>query len=338
MIVIKAIIKKYESHLIFTALFTTVFLLIKAFFIYLLPFIIGISVAFLMHPVYAYMKNHLSFKSAFSATVISLFIFLIVILIVGFLVYLLISEIINLFSNYSDIIMKYLGNIDFIKAFSDIRLSGDLFSIISGTAMSVFKVIPVIITLVVISFAATVTFINSLSVVKKAIFSRLSNSGAEILDATISNAKSILQKFIRSYMVLYLITFVESVFVFWLVDVDYPLVFAFLAAVSDLLPVLGPGTVYIPIAVVRLLSGSFLSGISLIVLWLLISIIRQIIEPKIVSDTIKIHPLVILSALYFSIVSSNFWVLIYITLFAVVYKVLIESDILKPIFYFGKSS
>lgn len=307
-------------------------MIIKSLFIYFLPFIIGLTVSLIMYPVYSFMKKRLSFKPAFSATVITLFIFAIVIAIVLFLAYLLISEVIKLYNNNLVFFNGILSHIDLPDYLKDINISGEMFTKISDTAFGIVKVVPVSITLLIISFVSTICIINNLTTLKKLILSKVPDNIEDNFQNLLYSSRQMFRKFVHTYLLLYSLTFVESLFIFFLIDLDYKFVFAFLAAVSDLLPVLGPGTVYLTIAIVKGISGEYLSAISLVVFWGIVIIIRQIIEPKILSDNIKIHPLVILSALYFSIVSSNIWVLFYITVFVVVYKILVESEVLQPVF------
>lgn len=334
----KNFVIKHKRHLIFFAAYTVAFIIVRLFVLYLLPFIIGTIVSLIMYPVYSFMKKRLSFKPAFSATVITLFIFSIIIALISFVVYLLVFEAINLYNNNIEFFSSIFSEIDLPNTFKDIEISGDMFSKISDTAFSIVRVVPISITLIIISFVSTVCIINNLSNIKTFIMSKLRTSSTEHFQYVLDNTRSIFSKFVRSYLLLYSLTFVESLFVFYLIDLDYKLVFAFLTAVSDLLPILGPGTVYIPIAIIKIISGEYLSAITLIIFWGIVIVIRQIIEPKILSDTIKIHPLVILSGLYFSIISSNIWVLFYITILSVIYKILVESYVLKPLFNVNKQS
>ncbi len=67
----------------------------------------------------------------------------------------------------------------------------------------------------------------------------------------------------------------------------------------DILPVVGSGTVLVPWAVISMLTGNVGRGVGLIIVWVIISVIRQIIEPKIVGDTVGMHPLLTLFAMLF---------------------------------------
>lgn len=322
--------------LVFIFAFTVAFLLIKTLFLYFLPFIIGIIVSFVMYPVYKFMKSKLSFKPAFSATVITLFIFAIALSILFFVCYLIIVELINLFYNNIDFFSKYINDFDFQSFLSDYNFDFEDISKISDTAFSVFRVVPLFITLLIISFVSTICIINNLPRIRSFIASKLNDEHSKKFNTVIYNANHTLKKFMKSYLFLYFLTFVESVFIFSLIDIDYVLVFAFIAAVCDVLPILGPGTVYVPIAVIKLLYGDYFISISLIIFYLITVLVRQIVEPKIVSDSIKIHPLIIFTGLYFSIVSSCIWVLFYVTLITIAYKILVESEVLKPIFDIAK--
>ena len=66
-------------------------------------------------------------------------------------------------------------------------------------------------------------------------------------------------------------------------NVGFPLIIAIAIGFVDALPILGTGTVMIPWGVLSSLNGDFRLGISIIILWIIMSLIRQFLEPKIVS-------------------------------------------------------
>lgn len=73
---------------------------------------------------------------------------------------------------------------------------------------------------------------------------------------------------------------------------------ALLIAFSDALPILGSGTIIIPWAVICAFQGRLNLAIALMVLFVIISIVRQLLEPKVVSGQIGIHPIFTLAAMY----------------------------------------
>ena len=97
--------------------------------------------------------------------------------------------------------------------------------------------------------------------------------------------------FMISVVGLYILKFVGM-------NVKYPLLVALAIAFVDALPILGTGTVLVPWAVFSALDGDITLAIALTVLWIIMSIARQLLEPKIVSGKIGIHPIFTLIAMY----------------------------------------
>ena len=88
------------------------------------------------------------------------------------------------------------------------------------------------------------------------------------------------------------------IFMFLGLNIRYPLLIALITAFIDALPILGSGTVLIPWAIISALDGDFNLGISIISLWIIMCVVRQLIEPKLVSNKIGIHPIFTLIAMY----------------------------------------
>jgi len=73
---------------------------------------------------------------------------------------------------------------------------------------------------------------------------------------------------------------------------------ALFIAFSDALPILGSGTVMLPWAVICGMQGNLNLAIALVVLYVIITVVRQLLEPKVVSGQIGIHPIFTLIAMY----------------------------------------
>lgn len=69
-------------------------------------------------------------------------------------------------------------------------------------------------------------------------------------------------------------------------------------ALLDILPFFGTGTVMVPWAIIKLLSGDYTMAIALVVIWGVGQLVRQIIQPKIVGDSIGVPPIPTLFLLY----------------------------------------
>lgn len=85
---------------------------------------------------------------------------------------------------------------------------------------------------------------------------------------------------------------------FLVLGVDYALLLALLIAILDFLPILGTGTILIPWALIRLVSGQYAFAFGLLIIYVLTLVLRQVIQPKIVGDTMGLDPLMTLLFLY----------------------------------------
>lgn len=85
---------------------------------------------------------------------------------------------------------------------------------------------------------------------------------------------------------------------FFVLGVRYAFLLGILIAMLDFLPVFGTGTVLIPWALIKLFSADYPLAIGLALLYVLSQVIRQVIQPKIVGDSMGLPPLMTLLFLY----------------------------------------
>ena len=111
----------------------------------------------------------------------------------------------------------------------------------------------------------------------------------------------------KAYGIIMCITFSELFLGFSILSLmgimknSYFAVIALVIAVFDILPVAGSGGILIPWALFSLIYGNYKQAIGLIVLYVIITVIRQYIEPKIVGSSLGVHPIVTLMGLYFGL-------------------------------------
>lgn len=84
----------------------------------------------------------------------------------------------------------------------------------------------------------------------------------------------------------------------WILRVKYVLLIALGIAFLDFLPFFGTGTVMVPWAIFKILSGNYKMAVGLLIIWGVGQLVRQIIQPKIVGDSIGISPIPTLFLLY----------------------------------------
>ena len=116
----------------------------------------------------------------------------------------------------------------------------------------------------------------------------------EVKDVLLSTAV----KYLRSYLIIMLITFSLLLVGFLILGVKYHFVLSVLFAMIDILPLLGVGALLIPWGLFSLSTGDLYLGMGLLILYALIVVVRQIAEPKIIGVSLGIHPLLTLFSMY----------------------------------------
>ncbi len=173
-----------------------------------------------------------------------------------------------------------------------------------GGIWNTIKGIPAFLTGILIGIIAcffiTCDYDNIVDMVKR----NVSEKQEEALVKTKHILGDIIGKMIKSYSTIIFITFCEVAIglnVLALFDIytnGYIIAIALCTAVLDILPVLGTGTILIPWAVYNLFSGNTALAIGLVVLYAVITVVRQIIEPKLVAMNVGIHPILTLFGMY----------------------------------------
>jgi len=94
---------------------------------------------------------------------------------------------------------------------------------------------------------------------------------------------------------------------FILMDVNYAIVLALLFAFLDFLPFFGTAVTLVPWAIYKVLVGNYKMAIGLLVLYVLTQLIRQVIQPKLVSNEIGLKPIPTLALLYLGYKLGSVW-------------------------------
>lgn len=130
---------------------------------------------------------------------------------------------------------------------------------------------------------------------------QLTDTQKAIVFKTKSFIKTTIGKFIVGYSKIMIITFIELSIGLTILQIHNSIPIAFLIAIFDILPVFGTGGIMIPWICIALLRTNFHLAIGLLIVYIIITIIRNIIEPKIVGKQLGLHPLLMLLCMYLGI-------------------------------------
>ena len=348
-------LKPLKPIIIFFVVYTLIFIILLSTIKFSFPFVLGFIIALLIQPIIKSINKKLYISKGIASIITTTSVYFIIFGIIYVIANSIIKELISIIQKISQAdnsyiteqlnslinkISNYLSIIDadFINQNKDqiLSIATGSISFIASTCkwiITLLSSIPTIVTMVIVIVFSTYFFAKDMDKIKDYIKSLFSDKHVLVINKASSQAANMMGKYILSYLLIYFITFIETVIVFYSLNIKYPLVLSIVTAIADIIPVLGPGTVYIPLAVISFISGDYFSASALLIAWIVISIIREIIEPKVLSSSINIHPLAMIASIYVSFMAKSFTLLIYLILLFISYQVLKKVGI----FYKGVS-
>lgn len=217
----------------------------------------------------------------------------------------------QIYTDVSESITDFFGRL--ISNFDLSVLGVDIKSIATGLTTgisgvySVVKNIPSVLIGVVIGIVAWIFFTKDYRYIVNFIKLQLPDGKKNILSDFKQIFSKTVLKMIKAYALIMFITFCELFIGLSILnaigvsDNSYTAIIAVGIAIFDILPVAGSGGILIPWAVISLVLGNTGQTVGLIVIYVVISVVRQYIEPKIVGTSLGVHPIVTLAGLYFGL-------------------------------------
>ena len=322
------IIKILRNILIAVLIVLGLFLFLNYIFVWLLPFIISWAIAFFIQPVVKFLHTAMRIPKKLAAVLVLLLIFAIV----GTLVFIIINRIIyelNILSKTltidTEIVTQYinnfftwleniLGKVPFLSEnniIDNLRIQIDNMIAALVTDIGVFLAtkVPAIITSIIVVLPSFLIFTLILIVsafyicldytsINKFIMIQIPKKVRYIILDIKNRFLEAIYKYLRAYLIIMLITYLELATGFLIIGINYAFILAFFVALVDLFPVVGTGTVLIPWGIFNIFQRDYFTGFALLILYAAITIIRQVIEPKIVGKSLGLYPVVTLIALY----------------------------------------
>lgn len=160
------------------------------------------------------------------------------------------------------------------------------------------KNIPSILVAVIMCLLSSYFFIAQREEVIRAFHRYLPAGLAEKWNVLSSSMKNAVGGYFKAQLKIEVWMYVLLLIGFLILDVGYAALIALGIAFLDFFPVLGTGTVLLPWAVVKILSGDYKLAVGLLIIWGAGQLARQLIQPKIVGDSVGLPALPTLVLLY----------------------------------------
>jgi len=315
--------KKLYFILYIVLVLIVVYLLFKLG-IFLFPFTLALFFSILTQPFSRFLQKKLKFSQKI-ATIVSIILFLVI-----FLAFISLSALrlsgeiyklsINLNKYSKDFQSLWNHTIDkvysllgyFPEGFDEqvkssingfIRMGTSKLGSFINSLINFITSIPTIILYICITILST--FFISLD--KKKIMTFLEQQFPETWIKKVYNIKremfNVLGSYIRAQIILMTICFFELLISFNLLsflkfNLPYPLIFSIIICIIDALPILGAGAVLLPWSLISFATGDIKLGLALLGIYFLVLSVRQMLEPKLISQNLGVHPLVTLISMY----------------------------------------
>lgn len=296
-----------------------IYLLIKELFAYILPFIIAWIVAVLINPAVDLLKKKAKLPRGFISICFVLLFYALFTLLVIVGTTRLIVELSNMLERLpqyaltlraaAEDMISYGQNIyinlppettELVKS-GIINLINSLTSAISvtiGRSMSLLAIFPKTFLFVIVMIISSYMMSKDMYEIREFFVSQIPEPVLNRIKSVYDDLLKALGGFIRAQLTIMGITFLITITGLHLIGVNYALTMAIFIGVVDALPILGTGSVIIPWAIINMFMNNYPMTIALLILYGVIVVTRQIIEPKIMGKNIGLHPLATLISLY----------------------------------------
>ena len=323
----------FEKKSIFLTNIAYFFVIISGFVLicfftlkFLTPFIIAAGIAFLVQKPAAFMSQKTRIKHNYCAAGLAVFLYLLLLSAIIIIIYFLYKNSSDLMVQVGDLFSKLSNNIkefgnkltiefdDNVKNIFDSVFSDSILSIgnnlVSKMTSGIGNLIKALPTFLIVS---SVTVVASCYMAKD--YNRLirfiNNMIGKEKYKKITTIKNIvfdnILKICFSYLIIMVIVFIFLCIGFFVLNVNNFIIVAFIVAFVDLLPVLGTGIILLPWSVYCFVADNFYKGLGILTIYILVCILKNIIEPKIIGKQIGINPLLSLIAIYLGYKTIGFF-------------------------------
>ena len=235
-----------------------------------------------------------------------------------------------------DILKGYYDNLDptISKTIQD-NLAGSVAKVSNLTAAAVGVIaagmlsfiasVPYIVMVILFTLLATYFFTKDMTSAKDKFLDILPSENTDKMLYIFDETKKMLGGYAFSYAFIIFCTFLETLVGFSILGVKYAVILSIVSGIVDVMPVLGVGSVYVPLAIIHFIFGKPVMGIGILVLYVLVFVIRQIIEPKILSASLGLHPVAVLAAIFIGLkangISGMFFCMFLVVFYTIFKKV-----------------
>lgn len=354
-------IRKYDKMLIYFVAYTLTFFTFIKTLPYTIPFVLAFIVAAVVSPLVKklihWTKNRVNNNFIILATLLTFYgiigtlITAITIRLVNQIIELVVNSATYINENYDIIVTWFQKQYDWLasniqnldpglvesgsemlsstlNSLKDVLIS--IGKVVGTFAINTISGLPnlllVIIFTVVVSFFFTKKFLTNPGFLYT--YLPTSDRQEDRLKDIITAGKNMVLKYGLSYLMIIMITGIISTIGYLILGVPYALILGIITAFLDLMPVLGVSAAYVPIAIFFYSQGNITIPIGLGILWIIVAVGRNIWEPKILSSSLNINPVITIMAIFIGLKMAGVLGMFFLIFMVVGFKVLQSVGVL----------
>ena len=328
-------IKKTKKTIKFITIYTIIFLVIYGVFKCAMPFAIAMIIAIIVKP----LKNKIlkvcnrgkkiKISNGFISFVITIVIVMILGSLIGTIIYQIfiqsqkflnyitnpetVSEITNTINHILNEVLASARNIDpdIITKMKDsimelVGIITNLFSNLGGKLLLIAVSIPSGIITVFITLISTYFFTKDIEKIQNRTRSIFSKKGLDFLSDLKNKLNNTTVSYIKAYIIIMIVIAGLSTVIYLFAGIEYALPIGILTAILDLLPLIGAGAVFLVMLLIEYFSGNTIGAVILLIGYIIVAIVRQLLEQNLVASFIGVHPLVMIIGLFIALTPLGF--------------------------------
>lgn len=205
----------------------------------------------------------------------------------------------------------------------------NLITTIGSSTYSIGKAIPNIFIAVILFLISLYLISLNLVSIQDKFYSYFKPGSKDKLGRVLTDLKTATIGFIQAQLILSSITYLMSLVGLLVLNVRYALAIALVIVMVDILPIAGTGLVLIPWAIFSIVSGNTFLAVGLVVLYILITVIRRIVEPKVLGHRIGLGTLSTLISIWVGFKTLGVIGLFAGPLLLILGKALIKAEVIQ---------
>lgn len=348
----RSFLHKLKSNAIFFIVYSLLFLLIVKTFGYIAPFFIAGLLAIIINPISEKLKRKFKINKGISTLFLSLLGVSLVIFLASFLLVKGSQQLVSLLNNidsnsysyWGAMVSDWVNNMDkYVNYFKEIsnnsinvqELVANYGESITNIATAMLSKIidlatslPTIILIIITLFMSTYFIAKDFDRIENGFLSIFTDDTKIKVRRVKSEIMSSIKGYIKAYTILMSITFLVIWISFSIFKVPYGLPLGIIGALLDLIPFLGIIVIFVPVIIYYFVIENYFVSIGIAIVFIALSILRQILEPKLVSANVGISPLLTIIAIFVGIQVGGILGIIFFLGLLVMHDILKRVDIL----------